>query len=52
MPPSNFYSDTRKVTDSSDEEELRRTIESLVGKAKEQFPKVEAVLKGVFPAKQ
>lgn len=49
---STFYSDNRPLRDSGDEEEVRNAIASVVAKAKEQFPKVEAVLKDVFPAKQ
>ena len=49
---SRFCRDSRPVRDSGDEKEVRNAIETLVGKAKEQFPKVEAVLNGVFLTKQ
>jgi hypothetical protein len=49
---SRFYRASHEVRDSGDEEEMRDAIEKVVGKAKEQFPKVEAVLKGVFQAKE
>jgi hypothetical protein len=45
---SRFYSAARPVRDSGDDEKVRDAIEALVGKAKEVFPKVEAVLKNVF----
>jgi len=48
---SRFYRSSRTVRASGDEEEMRDAIERLVGKAKEEFPKVEAVLKGVFLTK-
>jgi hypothetical protein len=49
---SRFYSWSRPVRASDDEEEMRDAIERLFGKAKEEFPKVEAVLKGVFLTNQ
>ena len=45
---SRFYRASHEVRDSGDEEELRDAIEKVVGKAKEQFSKVEAVPKNVF----
>ncbi len=49
---SRFYRTSHDVRDSGDEEEMRDAIEKVVGKAKEQFSKVEAVLKSVFLKKQ
>lgn len=49
---SRFYRSSRTVRASGDEEEMRDAMERLVGKAKEEFPKVKAVLKGVFLTKQ
>jgi hypothetical protein len=49
---SRFYRSSRPVRASGDEKEMRDAMERLVGKAKEEFPKVEAVLKGVFLGKQ
>jgi len=46
---SRFYRASHEVRDLGDEEEMRDAIEKVVAKAREQFPKVEAVLKGVFP---
>jgi hypothetical protein len=49
---SRFYRASHDVRDSGDEEEMRDALEKVVGKAKEQFAKVEAVLRKVFPSKQ
>lgn len=45
---SRFYRATRTIQDSSDEEGMWTAIDGLLKKAKEEFPKVEAVLKEVF----
>ncbi len=49
---SRFYRTSRRLRDSGDEEEVRDAIDRVVKRAKEQFPKVEAVLKSVFPTKE
>jgi hypothetical protein len=48
---SRFYRASHSVRDSGDEEEVRDAINKLIKKAKDEFPKVEAVLKGVFSTK-
>ena len=45
---SRFYYACQNVTDPTDEDEVREAVEKLVGKGKEQFPKVLAVLEQVF----
>lgn len=45
---SRFYRKTVKIKDETDYDEMRSAIEKLLGKAKEEFPKVEKVLKEVF----
>ena len=48
---SRFYSPSRiAVTDPGDENEMEDAVAKLVAKAKEQFPKAEAVLREVFGA--
>ncbi len=49
---SRFYRESHEVRNSGDDEQMRDAIEKVVGKAREQFPKVEAVLQGVFSAKE
>lgn len=49
---SRFFRSSRSLRDSADEEEMRDTINGLFGKAKEEFPKVETVLKSVFLTKR
>ena len=48
---SRFYRESRKLQDSANEEEMRAGIEELFGKAKEEFPKAEAVFQRVFAEK-
>ena len=45
---SRFFNSSAKVNDWTDREKLAEAIEKIFGKAAEQFPKVEAVLKKVF----
>ncbi len=45
---SRFYTSSQSVSDWTNEEELTEALTTLFAKAKEQFPKVEAVLKKVF----
>ena len=49
---SRFYRSSRSLRDSGDAEEMRDALESLIGKAREEFPKVEAVFRTVFAAKE
>ena len=48
---SRFYRASRKLQDSANEEEMRAGIEELFGKAREAFPKAEAVFCRVFAGK-
>ena len=45
---SRFFRSSKSVQDPADEEEVAAAIRGLVGEATQEFPKVEAVLKGVF----
>lgn len=45
---SRFYRSSRSLRDSADEEGMRDSLQDLIGKAREVFPKVEAVLRDVF----
>jgi hypothetical protein len=45
---SRFYSETQKVSDPDDAEEVRAAVEKLLENAKKEFPKAEAVFKQVF----
>ncbi len=45
---SRFYGKTVKIKDETDYDEMSSAIEKLLGKAKEEFPKVEKVLTEVF----
>ena len=45
---SRFYSCSQAVSDASDEDELKSTIETIFKKATDQFPEVEKVLAKVF----
>ncbi|MEI8194813.1 MAG: PD-(D/E)XK nuclease family protein [Phycisphaerae bacterium] len=45
---SRFWRCTQPVNDMSDAEETKEAVNKLLTKAKDQFPKVEAVLKEVF----
>ncbi len=49
---SRFFNSSAKVKDWTDREELTDAIGKAFGKAREQFPKVEAVLKKVFKDKK
>jgi hypothetical protein len=46
---SRFYRSSRSLRDPADEEAMRDAIQGVFGKAQEEFPKVEAVFKDVFP---
>jgi len=48
---SRFFRHTEWLTDMDDQDAVREAIEKLIAKAKEKFPKVEAVLKEVFRGK-
>ena len=48
---SRFYRDSRTLHDFSNEEELRAGVEELFGKAREEFPKAEAVFQRVLAEK-
>lgn len=45
---SRFYRSSRSLRDPADEEGMRDALQGLIGKAREEFPKVEAVLRDVF----
>ncbi|MBA7692857.1 hypothetical protein ES703_101429 [subsurface metagenome] len=45
---SRFYGKTVKIKDETDYDEMRSSIEKLLEKAKDEFPKLEKVLKEVF----
>ncbi|MBC8468526.1 MAG: PD-(D/E)XK nuclease family protein [Planctomycetes bacterium] len=45
---SRFYGKNVKINDETDYDEMSSAIEKLLGKSKEEFPKVETVLKEVF----
>lgn len=47
---SRFYGKAQKVTDMTDYEEVRSTIEKILAKAKEEFPCAEKVFREVFGA--
>ena len=49
---SRFYTTTHTVSDWTDENEIADAMRTLFAKAKEQFPKVEAVLRTVFSGKR
>lgn len=49
---SRFYRSSRSLRDSADEEGMRDALQSLIGKAREEFPKVEAVFRSVFVVKE
>ncbi len=45
---SRFFNSNQRISDFSDEEEVRKAVAKLLARAKEQFPKAEAVFKKVF----
>jgi hypothetical protein len=49
---SRFYRTTRSLRDPADEEAMRDAIQGVFGRGREEFGKVEAVFKDVFPVKE
>ena len=45
---SRFYHEARRISEMNDESAVLKAVQHVLGKAKDEFPRVETVLKQVF----